>query len=352
MTLVIIGNSLERTLPVAAVASLTSGEQVQFSSEQDIGALEVSVEGNGFEGSAFIQSVDLHTVPDAESYVITAPSIELEEIYGRAPEKFAGKRILLAPGGFGGALVSAARFRQRDLVVPSFSEVPGWMFGGNLVGGTVQMFMRKRDLDFATASDEQTDIALKHFVQYFPDLVPSDLVTTSLSNVNGVIHPPLSVLNATRIENQETWHYWDDGFTPAVARLTEAIDQERQNVVEALGGRSESIVEISMKAYRADGMQGSNWYEAVKSFRGYRDRVGPTDLDSRFLTDDVPYGVSVYEELARKIGLDHSALTSLRVMSEIILGRELKADPAAVDALIGYSKNRRPAPIAAKSHGS
>ncbi|GAA1633921.1 NAD/NADP octopine/nopaline dehydrogenase family protein [Georgenia ruanii] len=339
MSLIIVGDA-ERTLPVAAVASLASGERVMFTSDEDLGELTVPVTGSGLSGTAVIASVSPDVPLDGGSFVVTAPAMDLERIFSARPEQFAGRPVLLAPGGFAGALLSAERFRQWGVPLPRFSEVPGWMFGGRLTHGRVQLFMRKRNLDLAAPSDEETSAALAHFGRYFPDVVPSDLVTTSLSNINALIHPPLAILNATRIENREVWHYWDEGFTPAVERLMVAIDRERRAVVEALGGRADTILEMALAAYGDDGMRGESYYETVKSFAGYRNRPGPTDLDSRFLTDDVPFGVAGYEQLAARVGLDHTALTAVRVISEIILGRGLRADDEAVEALVAYAHER------------
>ncbi|TRW45801.1 NAD/NADP octopine/nopaline dehydrogenase family protein [Georgenia yuyongxinii] len=350
MSLIIVGD-VERTLPVAAVASVTSGEHVRFTSEEDLGELTVPVTGNGLSGTALIEAVAPGAPTDADSFVVAAPAMDLAGILTARPQQFAGKPVLLAPGGFAGALLCVERFRQLGVPLPQFSEVPGWMFGGRLADGFVQMFMRKRNLDLAASSDEETAAALAHFGRYFPDLVPSDLVTTSLSNINALIHPPLAILNATRIENREAWHYWDEGFTPAAERLMVAIDRERRRIVEALGGRADTILEMALAAYGDDGMRGDSYFETVKSFDGYRNRLGPTDLASRFLTDDVPFGVAGYEQLAERIGIDHPALTAVRVLSEVILGRELKADDAAVTALVRYGQGRSTVSTGAGSPG-
>ena len=339
MTLLVVGNSLERTLPVAAVAAVASGERVTFTCEEYRDALAVTVEGTGLSGPAVIVPVPLDASIAADSFIFTAPPEEYETMLRPRAEQCAGKPVLLAPGGFGGVLANIMRFREWGLAVPHFAEVPGWLASGRLAGDRIDIVARKRNLAVAGASDGETAVALRHFGRYVPDLTGSDLVTTSLSNVNAIIHPPLAILNATRIENAEEWFYWDEGLTPGVHRLMEAVDRERMAVIQAVGGKPVSLSGLSMgPSGTADA-----YYTMMKSSPLFRRRRGPDTLASRFLTDDVPNGVAAFEQMAAALGLEHPALTAVRTLSEIILGRPLKADAAVVDAMVAYVKARKTA---------
>lgn len=339
MTLLVVGNSIERTVPVAAVAAVVSGERVAFTCEEYHDELAVTVEGTGLSGPAVIVPVPLDASIAANSFIFTAPQEEYEKMLRPRAEHCAGKPVLLAPGGFGGVLANVARFREWGLAAPHFSEAPGWPAFGRLAGDRIDLTGRKRNLAIAGASDEETAFALEHFGRYLPEMVASDLITTSLSNVNAIIHPPLAILNATRIENAEEWFYWDEGLTPGVHRLMEAVDRERMAVIQAVGGKPASLSELSMgPSGTADA-----YYTMMKTSPGYRRRRGPDTLASRFLTDDVPNGVAAFEQMAAALGLEHPALTAVRTLSEIILGRPLKADPAVVDAMVAYVTARKAA---------
>ncbi|GAA1634011.1 NAD/NADP octopine/nopaline dehydrogenase family protein [Georgenia ruanii] len=337
--LVVVGPA-ERTLPVAAVASVSSGERVLFTSEEVSGQLTAPIEGCGFSGTAVIQAISPDAAFAGDNFVATGTAEELEGFFGARPEAFAGKPVLLAPGGLGAVLVVPERFRQWGVAEPRLSEVPGWMVGGGLHEGRVRIVLRRQRLALAAASEEETYAALGLFGRYFPDLVASDLVSTGLGGINAMVHPPLALLNATRIDNGEVWHYWDEGFTAAVERLMEAVDRERLDLVEALQGTSPRLREMVL-SWRGDGASASApLYEEIRSSEHYRSRPGPTVLDTRFLTDDVPYGIAGWEQVAARLGLAHETLKAVRVLSEIVLGRELEADPHAVEALLTYAQRR------------
>ncbi|TRW45810.1 NAD/NADP octopine/nopaline dehydrogenase family protein [Georgenia yuyongxinii] len=337
--LVVVG-PVERSLPVAAVASITSGERVLFTSEEGPGELTVPVDGGGLAGRAVMQAIAPDDLPAGDSFVATGTAEQLEGCFATRPEVFAGKPVLLAPGGLGGVLAFAHRFRQWGVEEPLFSEVPGWMVGGRLQDGCVRIVLRRQSLALAGSGDEETSAALGILGRFFPDLVASDLISTGLGSINALIHPPLALLNATRIDNGELWHCWDEGFTPAVERLMEALDRERLAVVQALHGTSPRLREMALSGHGDDRSARASLYDDVRSSGQFRRRPGPTALDTRFLTDDVPYGIAGWEQLAARLGLVHETLEAVRVLSEIVLGRELRADPYAVDALMAYAQRR------------
>jgi opine dehydrogenase len=63
-----------------------------------------------------------------------------------------------------------------------------------------------------------------------------NVLQTSLQNGNPVIHPAITLLNAALIERTGgDFFFYEDGVTPAVGRLIEAVDRERISIGRALG---------------------------------------------------------------------------------------------------------------------
>ena len=57
-------------------------------------------------------------------------------------------------------------------------------------------------------------------------------------NANAMLHVANCVVNAGRIESGDSYKFYAEGVTPAVARLYEAINAERVAVAAALGAVS------------------------------------------------------------------------------------------------------------------
>ena len=71
----------------------------------------------------------------------------------------------------------------------------------------------------------------------YPGLVRTgSVLEAGLNNANPVIHPPITILNGARIENEgDSTFFYKDGVSPAVARLIQKLDEERMALLRALG---------------------------------------------------------------------------------------------------------------------
>ena len=60
---------------------------------------------------------------------------------------------------------------------------------------------------------------------------------TSLNNLNPIVHPPMVLFNAGRIEatGGEGWNLYADGATESVAKIMMAMDRERMSLMERNG---------------------------------------------------------------------------------------------------------------------
>ncbi len=73
--------------------------------------------------------------------------------------------------------------------------------------------------------------------ELYPGLVRSATVLEAgLNNANPIIHPPITILNAARIEVEgDNMFFYRDGVSPTVARLIRKLDEERMALLRALG---------------------------------------------------------------------------------------------------------------------
>ena len=137
----------------------------------------------------------------------------------------------------------------------------------------------------ATRTKKALDVATKAFPQFYAG---KNVLETSITNINFAIHPVSTIMNAGKIEEQgayQTSHY---DTTPSIARVMEAVDAERSVLAKALGLGSVSTKETLLRYY---GAKGSNLYEALVDSYAYKVQTSPADLRSRYITEDVPYGL-------------------------------------------------------------
>jgi opine dehydrogenase len=159
------------------------------------------------------------------------------------------------------------------------------------------MTLRSR-LDVAAIPIDESGRALMACTNLFGDrFAPApNALAIALSNINPVAHAALALANLTRMERGEAWpqyHY----LTPAVARLIEAMDHERRAIASAFGLHVRTIEEHFHHSFGVPLTSLANIAAELHRRRG--GPPGPTSLESRFVLEDVPFGLVFYETLAR-----------------------------------------------------
>ncbi|AYD04025.1 NAD/NADP octopine/nopaline dehydrogenase family protein [Neorhizobium sp. NCHU2750] len=128
-----------------------------------------------------------------------------------------------------------------------------------------------------------------------------DITAIALSNLNPPIHLASALCNFTRIEKAEYWANYD-GITPSVARMVEALDAERLAVATAYGVKVRTVYDHYHLTFGFEpGLTLAEMAAAVHEKR--KGPPGPVSLDTRFITEDVPFGIVPVIALAEKQGV-------------------------------------------------
>jgi opine dehydrogenase len=177
-----------------------------------------------------------------------------------------------------------------------------------------------------------TDAALATLCALFGDRFDGadDMLAVTLSNINPVAHSAMALCNLTRIEYGEAWpqyHY----LTPAVARLVGAMDAERQAIAAAFGRRVAAIEAHFQRSF--DVAQRALADIAAELHRRRGGPPGPTSLDTRFVLEDVPFGLACNAALARIVGVAVPATAATIATLSILYGRDLAGENPLLDAL-------------------
>ena len=149
------------------------------------------------------------------------------------------------------------------------------------------------------------------------------LLAIALSNLNPQNHLAIALCNLTRMELGEAWTQ-NGHITPAVARLIEALDTERLAIAAAFGVAVRTVHEHFHLSFGAP--LGTLAAMAAVLAQRPGDVNGPTTLDSRYVTEDVPFGLVPTIRLAALAGVPAPLHESgVRLMSALY-GRDFEAE--------------------------
>lgn len=145
------------------------------------------------------------------------------------------------------------------------------------------------------------------------------IVDTSLNNTNPPVHVPISLFNITRMANREEASFYGECLPPMLQDLVMAADQERCQVIRALGGTPKSVLELMNSAWDA---QCASLKELGQSNPSLQSVQLPKTPYHRFLTEDVPYGYLAVSRLGKRYGVATPRIDFMVAAYQFLLGEQ------------------------------
>ncbi|WHZ38068.1 NAD/NADP octopine/nopaline dehydrogenase family protein [Sagittula sp. MA-2] len=168
--------------------------------------------------------------------------------------------------------------------------------------GGIRVGTLRDTVDMASAGFEDAEEATALCVTLFGPRFRyvGDVLRIGLSNLNPQIHLANAIANLTRIERGESWENYEC-ITPAVGRLIEDLDTERLALAESYGFEVRSVHDHYLMTF--PGLTPGTVSEmAGQVFRRAPGTLGPRSLDTRYIWEDVPFGLVPLCALARAKG--------------------------------------------------
>ncbi len=242
--------------------------------------------------------------------------------------------IVVMPGSTGGALEVTRVISDERGFAPTVAETATLPYAARTWGERgVTINHRVKLVKLAARPTTETRRIVRELKPAFGGVqAAANVLETSLSNGNPVIHPAVMLLNAAYIERvADDWEFYADGVTPAVARLIEALDEERLALGRAIG--LELLPEPEM-CVRQGYSKVADYLVAYRDGPGFQDLGGPDSLQHRYLTEDVAYAMVTWLELAEVFGVAMPTAEAVVQIASSVLDEDLRGDPArGLDAL-------------------
>ena len=231
-----------------------------------------------------------------------------------------------------GAVYLMQLLAARGVTVPITAWGTTICTGRRQSGTEVRVNTVRSRVDLCTVPENRSEEALSLCQALFGDrFQPRDgLLAMSLSNLNPQNHMGIALGNITRMEQGETWSQGQN-VTPKVGRLLEELDRERLEIAQALGLEVKTIFEHFHLSFHVPVASISEMNQQMHA-QG-NGGVGPATADSRYVTEDVPYGLVLTAALGRLTG--HPAKlheAGIQIFSAMY-GRDFEAENEILKAL-------------------
>lgn len=184
---------------------------------------------------------------------------------------------------------------------------------------------------------DRKDEAIQKLEQMHERFVYLDsIVEAAIHNPNLVVHTVGSVMSIPRIEKSlGDFCMYHEAYTrhnPATWNILETLDAEKMNVLEKLGFKRMRYVDACKYRNSLD-----DSIDAKEVFFNYAEMdtraKGPTEVDSRYISEDVPQGLVMLEALGQSLLVPTPITTALIEIASAALGRDLRAEGRTLERL-------------------
>lgn len=304
------------------------------------GGIEMAGEaGNGFARLNMI-TTDLKKAIEAVDVIFIGGSAHAHEPFSRAlAEHFEDGQFIVFTSNFG-----ALRFRK-------------WMAEANVTTrvtpvetmsliyatrapepGVVRCIGIKNTLPAAALPAGRTIEFIEKIATVFPQFTAAENVWfTSVNNLNPIVHPPMVLFNAGRIESTggKGWNLYADGATESVVRVMLAMDQERMALLEPVSGGGIRFKDAFEKIYAAYSLGKKTLSETLRQSPIHGDPAfpAPDAVDTRYINEDLPYGLAPWSYIGRMWGIPTPAIDAVIRIASTMVDRDYYSEGLTAEDL-------------------
>lgn len=274
-----------------------------------------------------LASADLAAVVKGASLIlIPLPAFSQASVAeALAPHLQDGQVVFLPPGTFG-SYVMAKRLAEAGCTANvMFAETGTLPYLARKHGrDTVNISGRATRLPTGVFPSDRSAYAFDIIKQAFPAVEPfQDALDGALMNAGPIIHPPLILMNAGPIEHFAHWDIHNEGTTPSIRRVHDALDKERIAVREALGYKAPHFPLADH--YSSEGeewMYGNAAHEKLVDSADWREHLELTS--HRYMREDIACGLAFLVSVAEWAGVPVPVAGGLLSVASAVVGENFR----------------------------
>jgi opine dehydrogenase len=331
-TITVIGAGIGGFLLVAHLGS--AGHKMRLHDIDDAkladlrarGGVDTEGLGKGFSPTDYIGTDLAKAVNGADIVIVNVGGHRQSSVAkALAPLLRDGQIALLIQGNTGGSLVFRRVLDEAGCKAKiDLAEMDNYPYSARKLGpAKMKPIVTKRWLQIATFPGHRIDAVFATLGPLFPTAVKAaNILYTGFMNANAMLHVVNCMANATKIERGETYQFYAEGVTNSVARVYQAISDERVKAAAALGAKVPTMTDWFDVVYK---VREPTWVEAMQKLTfnadgPYGGTPTPKSLDSNFVAEDVPVGLMPMVALGKAAGVAMPAMQTLIDFTSLMTG--------------------------------
>jgi opine dehydrogenase len=265
--------------------------------------------------------------------VVVPASVYKEMAKKLAPFLTDDQIILLNPGRtFGSVEVSKYIKQQRKNLKVYIAETQTLLFTSrSLEKDMVRIHKIKDSVKFSSFRVNENPYIHKKLKAFFPQLIPAkNYFQLTLNNIGMLLHPSVALLNSGAIETGLNFKFYGEGASKSICKILEKLQTEINQILKKIGLRRFDFCSWAKIVY---GESGKNIYDTLQKISVYKGIDAPSELKTRYFTEDVPTGLVPLASLGRFLKIDTPTIDSIIHLSNLICDIDFWEEGRTIEAL-------------------
>lgn len=274
------------------------------------------------------------TVENADFIMITVPAPGHFSVANDIKPYIKEGQIILVFAGYWGALefysVLSEDVEKKGIII---GETDTMIYTCRICQpGVVDVKRMKKNVSLACINEDDTLKIISLLKSIYPQLTPAEnVLETSLNNFNPILHSPTTIFNAGRIDFGDDFFFYAQGAPPRCVRYIQSVDDERMKIGKALGVKMTNLRELLNKFYER---QDKTLYDFIHLNPAYQREKGPTSLDDRYLTEEIPFGLVPIAKLGERLKIKTPYIDALINVASLLMERDFSSESINIATLV------------------
>jgi len=256
---------------------------------------------------------------DTKYIMIAVPAFASKTIFSRIiPYLEDGQTVIKWSANFS-ALTFAKLLREKgikkDITLAEAHTLP---WGCRLVEpGTTQIMVWAVKLLLSTLPAKNIERVIKDVKEMYPVVAGENVLATSLNNLNPIVHPIGTVMNAGWVDTMgKDFYLYRDGNTLSISRGIKKVFEEVSQVADAIGVK---MLDYPEEDFWKKSTIMSTYFRATFDKEGAVTKIsGPSSVKSRYITEDLPYGLIPIKKLANQFNVSTPIINAVIAFASLI----------------------------------
>lgn len=244
-------------------------------------------------------------------------------------------QILLVSPGYAGSFYFSTKCKGKGII---FAESESLPFDARIIApGKINICFENIRNPIGVFPSIKTEETLRRLNNILPRYTArQNVLESAFHNPNLIVHTVGAIMSVGRIEYSqgEFWMY-REAFTPTIWRLIEDLDSEKRAILGYFKLPMQGFLE-SFKYRTCDDMS-ADPMEVFNHYAQFGSPKGPSDAQTRYITEDVPMGLCFMSSIGKKANISTPVCDALIAIASSMHQKDYYAKGRTLEKLgIGH----------------